>query len=430
MIKIFDQYQYEKNLQKELHLFDNEISKVYKNPFDRYFNMLNLVASESLPLPIISSFLASYWQNQTIEGYLDKRYFPKTQVCDSIEKIGIKRAKEIFNYEYINIQPHSASQANQAVLLGLLKPGDRILSMSLESGGHISHGNIKSFASKIFEIRNYSVDSNSGLIDYDDLKRKAEDYKPKLIISGASSYPREIDFQKIWDISRNINAIHFADIAHPAGLIATGLLKSPSNFSHIASLSFQKTLCGPRGGMILADKKFSKFISEGLFPGLQSSIFPSHIIAKTLCLGQINKPYYIELQNKIKTNAISLSEALKDRNWRVITGGTDTHLVLTAPPDSRMTGKKAEYLLSEGGILANRNYLFYDKKSGTYPSGIRFGTTVVSILGLESSDMYKIADLMTYILEGTNSILSKNLKLELLEKIQLKSDRKNGYVSY
>lgn len=362
------------------------------NELTREASHINMIASESLASEAVLLSWASLVHNQTIEGVIGKRWYPYTEAIDSIERLASRYACDLFGMPAANVQPHSATQANQAVMLATLKPGCRVLAMSFVSGGHLSHGFGSSLASRLFEIHTYEVPSLERELDYEYILRRAKAVRPHLIISGSSAYPRPIEFARVSAIAEEVKAIHLADMSHVAGMVASGLHPAVSSAS-FATTSLHKTLCGPRGGIILYEPENGASLSNAVFPGAQGAVMPNLIAAKLVALEEAMRPSFRTLQEEIISNARSLAAALIDGGIEVYTGGTDTHLVLMRlPANSESASMVAR--LERVGILCNRNFLPGDRASSKQMSGLRFGTTWITQLGFHSEDVHRVGELI------------------------------------
>lgn len=368
--------------------------------------VINLTASENYVSKSVLEATGSIFTNKYAEGYPGKRYYGGCKFEDLIENIAIESGKKLFKVEHANVQPHSGSQANQAVLFALLKPGDTILSMNLAHGGHLSHGSPVNISGKWFNIVHYGVDKNNELIDYNQVQELALQYKPRLIICGGSAYSRIIDFKKFREISDSINAYLLADIAHIAGLVAVGLHPSPVNHAHFITTTTHKTLRGPRGGMILcnkekakdSDKTLDKLIDSAIFPGIQGGPLMHVIAAKAVAFREALKPEFFDYQLQILKNSETLAKWLQSYSFRLVSGGTENHLMLLDLTNKDIAGKDAQNRLEEVDIIVNKNLIPYDTKSATITSGIRIGVPAVTTRGMKEAEMVSIANFIYSIL--------------------------------
>ncbi len=375
---------------------------------ERQAEGLELIASENYVSPQVLEAMGSVLTNKYAEGYPRKRYYGGCEVVDQVEQAAIDRAKELFGVEYANVQPHSGSQANAAVYFALLKPGDTILGFDLSHGGHLTHGSPVNFSGKLYRTVFYAVDKDTGRIDYDKLEETALREKPKLIVAGASSYSRDMDFARFRAIADKAGAWLMADISHPAGLIAKKLLSSPFEYAHVVTTTTHKTLRGPRGGMILMGKDFenpmglrtpkgkikmmSQVLDSAVFPGMQGGPLEHVIAAKAVAFYEALQPSFEKYAAQIVANAKKLAGELVKRDFQIISGGTDNHMMLIDLRNKGITGKEAEKALGKAGITVNKNMVPFDDKSPFVTSGIRIGTPAVTTRGLKENDMERIAD--------------------------------------
>lgn len=405
-----------------------KIFSLIKKEIKRQKEELNLIASENYVSLDVLKAQGSPLMNKYSEGYPWRRYYPGTKYYDEIEILGGDLAKMLFKLSKnwsVNLQPYSGAIANLAVYFAFLNPGDKILSMDLSAGGHLSHGSKANISSKIFKFIHYGVDSKTGLINYEDVYKLAKKEKPKMIVCGASSYPRKINFKKFYFIAKKINAITFADIAHIAGLIAAGLHPSPFPFFDVVTTTTQKTLRGPRGAIIFCKKQYKEQVNKSVFPGLQGGPHNHTIAAKVVCLKEALEPNFKNYVKQIIKNAKTLSGQLKKYNFNIFTKGTDNHLILIDLKNKNLSGLEAEKYLEEAGILANRNVLAGDK-SPFYPSGLRIGTSAITTLGMKEKDMKKIAYFINEVL--TTPQKRFKVKKEVIKFV--KKFTKNLYLGY
>ena len=380
---------------------DEEVGYYILRELDRQQKNIELIASENIVSETTMLAMGTPLTNKYAEGYPNRRYYGGCQEVDKIEQIAIDRACKLFGAEHANVQPHCGSNANFAVYYAFLKPGDTILSMSLANGGHLTHGSPASMSGKLYNIVSYGIDEN-GFIDYEDIKEKIIKYRPKLVLAGASAYPREIDFEKIRNIIdecvKELNdyerPIYMVDMAHIAGLVAAGLHKSPIPYADVVTTTTHKTLRGPRGGLILCKNEFAKKIDSAVFPGSQGGPLEHIIAAKAICFGEALKPEFIEYQEQIIKNAKALSDALINDGFKLITNGTDNHLMLIDLRNMGITGKEFEHRLDEVRITVNKNSIPNDPEKPTITSGIRIGTPAVTSRGFTEKDMIVISQLM------------------------------------
>ena len=380
---------------------DEEVGYYILRELDRQQKNIELIASENIVSEATMLAMGTPLTNKYAEGYPNRRYYGGCQEVDKIEQIAIDRACKLFGAEHANVQPHCGSNANFAVYYAFLKPGDTILSMSLANGGHLTHGSPASMSGKLYNIVSYGIDEN-GFIDYEDIKEKIIKYRPKLVLAGASAYPREIDFEKIRNIIDECvdelkdyeRPIYMVDMAHIAGLVAAGLHKSPIPYADVVTTTTHKTLRGPRGGLILCKNEFAKKIDSAVFPGSQGGPLEHIIAAKAICFGEALKPEFIEYQEQIIKNAKALSDALINDGFKLITNGTDNHLMLIDLRNMGITGKEFEHRLDEVRITVNKNSIPNDPEKPTITSGIRIGTPAVTSRGFTEKDMVVISQLM------------------------------------
>ena len=371
---------------------DPEIAGAMEQELRRQRRNLELIASENIVSPAVMAAMGSVLANKYAEGYPGKRYYGGCECVDVAERIAIQRAKELFGAEHANVQPHSGAQANLAVYFALLEPGDTVLGMNLAHGGHLTHGSPVNMSGKYFHFVPYGLNDDTQRIDYDRLAELAKEHKPKLIVAGASAYPRSIDFQRIGQIARDCGAYFMVDMAHIAGLVAAGLHPSPVPYADVVTTTTHKTLRGPRGGMILCREALAKQIDKAIFPGTQGGPLMHVIAAKAVCLGEALKPAFKEYQQRVIDNAQALAGALVSKGYALISGGTDNHLMLVDLRGFEVTGKELEKRLDEVYITVNKNAIPNDPQSPFVTSGIRIGTPAVTTRGLQPEDMEIIAD--------------------------------------
>ena len=381
---------------------------------ERQLNGIELIASENFTSPQVMEAAGSVLTNKYAEGYPGKRYYGGCEVVDQIEQLAIDRAKELFGAAYANVQPHSGSQANASVFHAFLKPGDTILGFDLSHGGHLTHGSPVNFSGKLYNPVFYGVDAETGMLDYDKIQKIAEKERPQLIIAGASAYSRDMDFKRFREIADSVDAILMADIAHPAGLIAKGILNDPIPHCHVVTTTTHKTLRGPRGGLILMGKDFenpfgirlkngnlrkmSGLIDLAVFPGNQGGPLEHIIAAKAIAFGEALTDDYLNYMLQVKKNAAAMAAAFVAKDYHIISGGTDNHMMLIDLRNKGITGKDAEKVLVRADITANKNMVPFDDKSPFITSGIRFGTAAITTRGLKEADMQTIVDLVDRVL--------------------------------
>lgn len=381
------------NLENE----DVEIFELIKKEQERQNNNIELIASENFVSNAVRQAVGSVLTNKYAEGYPSKRYYGGCKNIDSIESIAIERAKKLFKAEHVNVQPHSGSQANMAVYMSVLQTGDTILGMNLSNGGHLTHGSKVNFSGKLFNIVAYGVDEN-GYIDYEDVLNKAREYKPKMIVAGASAYPREIDFAKFRQIADEVGAYLMVDMAHIAGLVCTGHHMSPVPYADFVTSTTHKTLRGPRGGLILCKKEYAEKIDKTIFPGIQGGPLEHVIAGKAVCFKEALQVEFTDYIDQVVKNCATLAKELKKRKYKLISDGTDNHLMLISLINKQMTGKEAEELLEEVNITVNKNAIPNDPKPASITSGIRVGTAACTTKGLKEEDMIKLVEAMDLVL--------------------------------
>lgn len=395
---------------------DNEIYTIIEEEKKRQMSQIELIASENFVSEAVLEALGSVMTNKYAEGYPAKRYYGGCEVVDKAERLAIERAKELFGCEHVNVQPHSGSQANMAVYYSVLKPGDTLLGMSLSNGGHLTHGATVSFSGSIYNSVSYGLNNETELIDYDEMRKLALEHKPKLIVAGASAYPRFIDFEKIRSICDEVGALMMVDIAHIAGLVAAGLHPSPVPMADFVTTTTHKTLRGPRGGMIMCKEKWAKQIDKAIFPGLQGGPLMHVIAAKAVAFKEALDPSFKIYQENILKNSQALSQVLMKRGFRLITGGTDNHLMLVDIRNKGVTGKIAEKALDKAGITANKNSIPNDPEKPFVTSGLRLGTAAVTTRGMGTEEMEKIAGFIDEALSAAeNEDALKAIKVKVLE---------------
>jgi glycine hydroxymethyltransferase len=382
---------------------DPEIWEAIRRETEREAFKLELIASENFVSEAVLETCGSVMTNKYAEGYPGKRYYGGCEFVDIGESLAISRAKEIFGADHVNVQPHSGAQANMAVYLSVLKPGDTLLGMNLSHGGHLTHGSPVNFSGKLYNVFHYGVDKETEQVDFEELRRLALEHKPKLIIVGASAYSRILDFEKFREIADEAGCMLMADIAHIAGLIAAGLHPSPIPHSEFVTTTTHKTLRGPRGGMIMCKAEFARQIDSAVFPGTQGGPLMHIIAAKAVALKEAQGEGFREYQRQIVKNARSLATTLQNRKFRIVSGGTDTHLMLVDLRDRDITGKEAEEALERAGITVNKNIIPFETRSPFVTSGIRIGTPAVTTRGMREQEMGRIGDMIADVLEHINN---------------------------
>ena len=402
-------------------LKDNQIFELISEERARQMRGIELIASENFVSDQVMAAMGSVLTNKYAEGYPAARYYGGCEVVDKVENLAIERLCKIYGAEYANVQPHSGAQANMAVFFAVLKPGDTFLGLNLSHGGHLSHGSAVNMSGMYFNAIDYSVREEDGLVDYDEMERKALEHKPKLIVGGASAYSREWDYKRMREIADKVGALLMIDMAHTAGLIAAGLLENPVKYAHIVTSTTHKTLRGPRGGIILLGKDFdnpwglttpkgvvkkmSQILNSAVFPGIQGGPLEHVIAAKAVAFGEALTPEYKEYQQQVVRNAQALSAALAARGYNIVSGGTDNHLMLvdlrTKFPE--LTGKVAEKALVAADITANKNMVPFDSRSAFQTSGLRFGTPAITTRGLKEDKMEYVAELIDRVLSDAEN---------------------------
>ena len=382
---------------------DPDVYDAIVNEIKREQDKIVLIASENYTSKAVLEAQGSVFTNKYAEGYPGKRYYGGCEYADIVENLAIERAKELFGAEHVNVQPHSGSQANMAVYLSILKPGDSMLGLSLSHGGHLSHGFSVNFSGIIYETHSYGVEKETGLIDYDEVRKIAKKNKPKILLAGASAYSRIIDFKAMSEIAKEVGAYFMADIAHIAGLIATGNHPSPVPHADFVTSTTHKTLKGPRGGMIMCKSEYAKIVDKMVFPGMQGGPLMHVIAAKAVAFKEALTSEFRDYQLQIIKNAKELAGELSNRGLKVISGGTDTHLMLIDLSNKNITGKEAESTLDKAGITVNKNSIPFDEKPATVTSGIRLGTPIVTYRKMKESEMVTIADLIVKVLDSPDN---------------------------
>ena len=371
--------------------FDAEVASMMQNEFTRQQDGLELIASENFASPAVIAAMGSVLTNKYAEGLPGKRYYGGCHCVDELESLCIQRAKDLFGAEFANVQPHSGAQANMAVQVALLQPGDTMMGMSLANGGHLSHGSPANLSGKYYNVVSYDVNHETGLIDYDEIRDMAKQCRPKLLIAGASAYPRAIDFQIFADIAHEVGAIFMVDMAHIAGLVAGGAHMSPVPYADIVTTTTHKTLRGPRGGLILAREEFAKKLNSGVFPGTQGGPLEHVIAAKAVCLKEAMSDDFKTYAHNIVSNAKVLADALLEEGFDLVTGGTDNHLMLADLRPMNITGKELQARCDLNHITLNKNAIPGDPQKPTITSGVRIGTAAVTTRGLGAEEMKTIA---------------------------------------
>ena len=379
---------------------DPNVKAVIDQELMRQRDKLEMIASENIVSQAVMEAQGSVLTNKYAEGYPGKRYYGGCEHVDVVETLAIERAKRLFGAEHANVQPHSGSQANFAVYFAMLKPGDTIVGMNLSHGGHLTHGSPVNVSGTYFNVVPYGVNAETQQIDYDEFRKIVLEAKPKLIIAGGSAYSRQIDFKKMADVAHEVGAIFMVDMAHFAGLVAAGLHPNPVEYADIVTTTTHKTLRGPRGGMILCKEEYAKAIDKAVFPGIQGGPLMHVIAAKAVALGEALQPEFKEYAEQVIKNAKVLAAELIAKGLTIVSGGTDTHVMLVDVRNTGLTGKEAEYLLDEIGITANKNTIPFDPASPFVTSGVRLGTPALTTRGLKEDDMKEIADIIATVLQN------------------------------
>ena len=382
---------------------DPEIYDAIQHEVDRQNTRLELIASENFTSEAVLEATGSVFTNKYAEGYPGKRYYGGCEFTDIVETLARERAKKLFKAEYVNVQPHSGSQANEAAYASVLQPGDTILGMNLAHGGHLTHGHPLNFSGKLYKVIAYGVRRDDELIDYEELARLAEEHKPKLIIAGASAYSRVIDFARFREIADTVNAVFLVDIAHYSGLVAAGIYPNPCEHADIVTSTTHKTLRGPRSGMILAKEKFAKEIDRAVFPGAQGGPLVHVLAAKAVCFLEALSEEFRSYQRQVLANARALARSLQDEGFRVVSGGTDSHMFLLDVFAKGMKGKEAEKALDEAYMTANKNAIPFDTNPPLNPSGIRLGSPAVTTRGFREAQMTEVGHLIAHVLNDVKS---------------------------
>ncbi len=417
-----DMTNYSKFLTEELATRDPEIFGAIGKELERQENGIELIASENIVSRAVMEAQGSVLTNKYAEGYPGKRYYGGCEFVDIAEELARERAKKLFGAQYVNVQPNSGSQANQGVMMALLQPGDTILGMALSSGGHLTHGAAPNQSGKWFNAIQYGVRKEDALLDYDEVERLAKEHKPKMIIAGASAYPRVIDFKRFREIADSVGALLFVDMAHYAGLIAAGAYPSPVPHAHVVTTTTHKTLRGPRGGMILTnDEDIAKKINSAIFPGIQGGPLMHVIAAKAVCFAEALTPEFKEYGHAIVRNAKVLAETLKEGGFDIVSGGTDSHIVLLDLRPKKLTGNIVEKVLEEAGMTCNKNAVPFDPEKPMVTSGVRLGTPAATTRGFGEAEWRQVGQMINTVLDGlaANGVDgNKALEKEVREKVR------------
>lgn len=407
---------------EEISKVDPEIAEAINLEKERQNSHIELIASENFVSKAVMAAMGSPCTNKYAEGYPGKRYYGGCEYVDIAESLAIERAKKLFGCTYANVQPHSGAQANMAVFFALVKPGDTVMGMNLDHGGHLTHGSPVNISGTYYHIVPYGV-NDEGFIDYEELERKAKECKPKLIIAGASAYARKIDFKRFREIADEVGAYLMVDMAHIAGLVASGYHESPIEYAHVTTTTTHKTLRGPRGGMILSSEEFATEhkLNKAVFPGIQGGPLMHVIAAKAVCFKEALQPEFKQYGKNIIDNAQALSKGLIDRGFDIVSGGTDNHLMLVNLVSKSVTGKEAETLLDAANITCNKNTIPNDPQKPSVTSGIRLGTAAVTTRGMNTEDMDVIASAIAMLIEDVDANKAKAMELvkQLTEKYPL-----------
>ncbi|MCP9473190.1 MAG: serine hydroxymethyltransferase [Nitrospira sp.] len=393
---------------------DPEVYAAIQAEEARQRDKLLLIASENFASPAVLAAQGSVLTNKYAEGYPGKRYYGGCQYADAVEDLAIQRCKEIFGAEHVNVQPHSGSQANMAAYLSVLKPGDTILGMDLAQGGHLTHGSKVNFSGILFRVFSYGVDRETERIDYDAVQKIAEECRPRMIVVGASAYSRVLDFPRFQQIAKSVGAYLLVDIAHIAGLIAAGLHPNPVPYADFVTTTTHKTLRGPRGGVTMCKAEYAKGVDKLVFPGLQGGPLMHVIAAKAVAFKEALSPSFKRYQQQVVANAKALAQGLMDRGYKIVSGGTDTHLMLVNLTNKGITGKEADAALDAAGIILNKNAVPYDEKPPAVASGIRLGAPIVSTRGMKEPEMREIVELI-------DRVLQHRQDPSVLEKVRLEA---------
>ena len=389
---------------------DMEVAEAMSKELGRQRSKIELIASENFVSPAVMAAMGTPLTNKYAEGYPGKRYYGGCEFVDVVENIARERACKIFGAEHANVQPHSGAQANMTVFFAILRPGDTVLSMNLAHGGHLSHGSPVNISGSYYNIVPYGVTEADARIDYDEVRRLALECKPKLILAGASAYARQIDFERFGEIAKEVGAYLMVDMAHIAGLVAAGLHQNPVPCADFVTTTTHKTLRGPRGGLILCRQEHAKMIDKALFPGIQGGPLMHVIAAKAVCFGEALTPEFCEYQKQVIKNATALADGLIKNGLKLVSGGTDNHLILLDLTDTGRTGKEVEHLLDEVNITVNKNSIPFDKQSPFITSGIRIGTPAVTTRGMKEDDMAEIAELIAIAISDFESRADEIIK--------------------
>ncbi|WP_071027421.1 serine hydroxymethyltransferase [Peptoniphilus raoultii] len=404
-------------IKENLKRVDREIYNAIEKETQRQREHVELIASENFVSRAVLEAIGSTPTNKYSEGYPNKRYYAGCEHIDTIEQLGIDRLKKLFNADHANVQPHSGANANIGVYAGVLKPGDKVLGMSLSEGGHLTHGSPVNFSGKFYNFSSYGVDPESERIDFDEVRKVAKEVQPKLIVAGASAYPREIDFSKFREIADEVGAYLMVDMAHIAGIVAAGYHMNPCEYADFVTTTTHKTLRGPRGGAILCKEEFKKIIDKSIFPGFQGGPLENIIAAKAVCFKEALEPSFKDYILQVLKNAKKMGEVFEREGIRLVSGGTDNHLLLLDVRNLNLTGKEAEKMLSAVNITTNKNTIPNDPNSPNVTSGIRIGTPALTTRGMKEDDVARVAELMVETLKQKKDV--ETIKGEVLELLKV-----------
>ncbi|MCP5109418.1 MAG: serine hydroxymethyltransferase [bacterium] len=410
---------------KPLAEIDPEIHAAIQAEVERQNSGLELIASENFTTEAILEATSSVFTNKYAEGYPGRRYYGGCENVDVVENLARDRAKKLFGAEHANVQPHSGSQANEAAYSAVCKPGDTVLGMDLTHGGHLTHGHFLNFSGKTYNVIPYGVRKEDERIDYDALARLADEHKPKMIIAGGSAYPRIIDFKRFREIADSVEAVLLVDMAHFSGLVAAGIHPNPCEHAHIVTSTTHKTLRGPRAGLILCREEFAKPIDKNLFPGTQGGPLCHVVAAKAVCFKEAMTTEFVEYQKRVAANASALASGLAEQGWRVVSGGTDTHLLLVDLFVKGVRGKEAEKTLDRAGITANKNTIPFDQNPPMNPSGLRLGSPAVTTRGFREAEMREVAHLIATVLNslGTDEAAIEEAVVSVRERVHALTEK-------
>ena len=410
----------QERMSRPLEEVDPEIAAAIRNETERQNSHLELIASENFTSEAILEATGSIFTNKYAEGYPAKRYYGGCEFTDIVETLAQERAKQLFHAEYANVQPHSGSQANEAAYASVLSPGDTILGLNLAHGGHLTHGHPLNFSGKTYKIVPYGVSRETEQIDYDELARLATEHKPKMIIAGGSAYPRTLDFPRFRQIADSVGALFLVDMAHFSGLVAAGLHPNPCEWADIVTSTTHKTLRGPRSGLILSREKYGAAIDKSLFPGVQGGPLVHVIAAKAVCFLEAGTPEFVAYSRQVLANARTLAASLADAGYRIVSGGTDTHVLLVDVFAKGIRGKEAQSALEAANITANRNAIPFDQNPPFNPSGMRFGSPAVTTRGFREAEIRQVATLIARVLEN---ITDDQVRTEVRREVKSLTDR-------